>query len=193
METFTLFLIALGLSMDAFAVSVSNGLCFKDFKKSQAFVSSLTFGLFQGLMPTIGFFAGSLFFDTISKLDHWISLLLLGYIGIIMIIDAIKDLHKKNIAEDNCLNQYTVKTLLLQGIATSIDALAVGISFAALKINIFIAALFICTITFICCLIGSLIGKKFGHLLQEKAKIFGGIILVLIGLKIFIEHTLGIG
>lgn len=191
MEPFTLFLIALGLSMDAFAVSVSNGLCFKNFKKSHVFISSLTFGVFQGLMPAIGFFAGTLFFDTISKFDHWLALILLGYIGSNMLIDAIKELklkHSQSIEPKN----YDVKTLLLQAIATSIDALAVGISFAALKINILTASAFICTITFICCLIGSLIGKKFGNLLQEKAKIFGGIILIFIGLKIFIEHTIGI-
>lgn len=189
METLTLFLIALGLSMDAFAVSVSNGLCFKNFRKSQAFISSLTFGIFQGLMPTIGFFAGTLFFDTISKLDHWISLILLGYIGFNMIIDAIRELKQKNTQKLEPKN-YSIKTMLLQAVATSIDALAVGISFAALKISILTAASFICVITFVCCLIGSLIGKKFGHLLQEKAKIFGGIILIFIGLKIFIEHTL---
>ena len=165
METLTLFLIALGLSMDAFAVSVSNGLCFKNFKKSQAFISSISFGIFQGLMPTIGFFAGTLFFDVISKLDHWIALILLGYIGTNMIIDSIKELKLKNaISEDS--KEYTLKTLFLQSIATSIDALAVGISFAALNINIRTAALFICIVTFVCCIIGSLIGKKFGHLLQ---------------------------
>lgn len=191
MESLTLFLIALGLSMDAFAVSVSNGLYFKNFKKSQAFISSLTFGIFQGIMPTIGFFAGALFFDTISKLDHYIALILLGYIGISMIVDATKELKNKNISSKIEKN-YDAKTLFLQAIATSIDALAVGISFAALNINILTASLFICSVTFICCLIGSLIGKKFGHLLQEKAKIFGGLILVFIGLKIFIEHTFGL-
>lgn len=191
MGTFTLLLIALGLSMDAFAVSVSNGLCFKNFKQSHAIISSLTFGIFQGLMPAIGFFAGTLFFDTISKLDHWIALILLGYIGFNMIIDAIKELKSKNL-QSNEPQDYNTKTLFLQAIATSIDALAVGISFAALKINILTAATFICVITFICCLLGSLIGQKFGHLLQEKAKIFGGIILIFIGLKIFIEHTIEI-
>jgi len=189
METFTLFLIALGLSMDAFAVSVSNGLYYKNFTKKQYILSSLTFGIFQGLMPTIGFFAGTLFFDMISKLDHYIALILLSYIGSNMIIDAIKEMKQKNAVSNNCSTDYNLKTLLLQAIATSIDALAVGISFAALNINILTASSFICVITFICCLIGSLIGKKFGHLLQEKARIFGGIILIIIGLKIFIEHT----
>ena len=132
-------------------------------------------------MPIIGYFLGSLFFNTISKLDHYIALILLGYIGLNMIIDAIKEMKQK---EEPSENIYNIKTLFLQSIATSIDALAVGISFAALKTNILSAA------TLICCLIGSFIGKKFGHLLKEKAKIFGGVILIFIGLKIFIEHTL---
>jgi len=187
MEPITSFLTALGLSMDAFAVSISNGLCYKNFKKREAFFSSLSFGIFQGLMPTIGYFLGSLFFNTISKLDHWIALILLGYIGLNMIIDAIKEMKQK---ENTSENTYNIKTLFLQSIATSIDALAIGISFAALKTNIISAATLICLITFICCLIGTIIGKKFGHLLKEKAKIFGGVILIFIGLKIFIEHTL---
>jgi len=191
METLTLLLTALGLSTDAFAVSVSNGLCYKNFKKSQAFISSLTFGVFQGVMPTIGYFVGILFFDFISKFDHWIALILLGYIGGNMIFDAVKEIKSKNNNTQEIKN-YDTKTLLLQAVATSIDALAVGISFAALKTNILTAAFFICGITFVCCFIGSFIGKKFGHLLQEKAKIFGGIILVFIGLKIFIEHTYAI-
>jgi len=104
-----------------------------------------------------------------------------------MIIDAIKEMKQK---ENTSENTYNIKTLFLQSIATSIDALAIGISFAALKTNIISAATLICLITFICCLIGTIIGKKFGHLLKEKAKIFGGVILIFIGLKIFIEHTL---
>lgn len=190
MGMFTLFLIALGLSMDAFAVSVSNGLFYKNFKRNQSILSSLTFGIFQGLMPTIGYFAGTLFFNIISKFDHWIALILLCYIGGNMIFDAIKEMKCKNNPLTPISKEYDIKTLLLQGIATSIDALAIGISFAALKINIITAASFICVVTFVCCIVGSLIGKKFGHLLQEKAKIFGGIILIAIGLKIFIEHML---
>ena len=187
MELFTLLLIALGLSMDAFAVSVSNSLYYKNFTKKQAILSSLTFGIFQGVMPTLGFFAGTLFLDIISNIDHWLALILLGYIGLNMIFDAIKEMKDGELVPKST-NTYDFKTLMLQGLATSIDALAVGISFAALNINITVAASFICAITFICCLIGVLIGKKFGHLLQEKAKIFGGVILVLIGLKIFVEH-----
>ena len=189
MEFFTLFLIALGLSMDAFAVSISNGLFYKNFKKSHMFLSSLTFGIFQGIMPVIGFFAGNMFFDLISSYDHWIAFILLSFIGTNMIIDAIKELkiERKN---DLFKKDYSFKSMLLQGIATSVDALAVGISFAALKINILIASANICLVTFIVCLIGNYVGKKFGHLLEEKAKIFGGAILILIGLKILIEHMI---
>ena len=189
MEFFTLFLIALGLSMDAFAVSISNGLFYKNFKKSHMFLSSLTFGIFQGIMPTIGFFAGNMFFDLISSYDHWIAFILLGFIGTNMIIDAIREL--KNDGKDELpKKEYSLKVMLLQGIATSVDALAVGISFAALKINILVAATNICLVTFVTCLIGNYVGKKFGHLLEEKAKIFGGVILILIGLQIFIEHMI---
>ena len=172
MELFTLLLIALGLSMDAFAVSVSNGLFYKNFKKSHMFLSSLTFGLFQGLMPAIGFIAGNMLFNFISTFDHWIALILLGFIGGNMIKDAMYELKEKDKINTQ-EKEYTVKTMLLQGVATSIDALAVGISFAALNTNIFIASLSICTITFGICIIGNYIGKKFGHLLKEKAKIFG--------------------
>lgn len=187
MELFTLFLIALGLSMDAFAVSISNGLFYKNFKKSHMFLSSLTFGIFQGIMPAIGFFAGNMFFDFISSYDHWIAFVLLGFIGFNMILDAVREL--KNTEKDNLpKKEYSTKIMLLQGVATSVDALAVGISFVALKTNILIASLTICLITFVVCLIGNYIGKKFGHLLEEKAKIFGGAILILIGLKILIEH-----
>lgn len=190
MELLTLFSIALGLSMDAFAVSISNLLFYKNFTKKQAVLSAFTFGIFQGIMPVIGYFAGSLFFDIISKLDHWIAFFLLLYIGMDMILDAIKEMRKNPNNSVVTSNQYTVKTLLLQGVATSIDALAIGISFAALNINIITASIFICLTTFICCLLASFLGKKFGNLLQEKAKIFGGAVLVLIGIKILVEHTI---
>lgn len=190
MEFITLFLIALGLSMDAFAVSVSNGLYYNNFKKTQAFYSSLTFGMFQGIMPAIGYFAGSFFSSAISVFDHWIALLLLGYIGGNMIFETIRELKEKN--NENKKDTYNLKTMFLQGIATSIDALAVGISFAVMNVNVTVASSFICVITFLLSYAGSLAGKKFGHLLREKAKFFGGTILIIIGLKIFIEHIFGL-
>lgn len=175
-------LIAIGLSMDAVCVSMSNGMCYKS-KAKQAFLIAFSFGLFQGIMPLFGYFAGSLFSKQISALDHWIALILLSLIGGKMIIDAIK--------EDNelaCKQKLTLKLLFMQAIATSIDALAVGISFAALNINIYIASGLIALTTFIFSFIAVFIGKKLGTKLNQKAGIFGGTILVLIGAKIFIEH-----
>ncbi|MBP3284179.1 MAG: manganese efflux pump [Clostridia bacterium] len=188
MELITLFCIAVGLSMDAFAVSITNGLYYKNFKKSQVLLSALTYGLFQGLMPLIGYFFGSLFFSVISRFDHWIALLLLGFIGFNMIADSIKEIkHPETITNDS---EFGCKTLFLQAIATSIDALTVGISFAAMNVNILFSVTVIALVTFSFCIVGGFLGKRFGSLLKEKAKVFGGVILILIGLKIFLEHTL---
>lgn len=190
MGTTTLFLIALGLSMDAFAVSVSNGMCFRNFGIKQIFAAAFSFGLFQMLMPIIGYFAGYTFSDAISSLDHWIALILLGAIGGKMIYDGITELRNP----DSCPAQrcFTVRVLLLQAIATSIDALAVGIGFAVMQVEIVHAAAFVGIITFTCCLLGSFLGHRFGMILGKRAEILGGIILVGIGVKIFIEHTLGL-
>lgn len=175
-------LIAVGLSMDAVCVSMSNGMCYKS-KLKQAFLIAFSFGIFQGIMPLIGYFAGSLFSKQISTLDHWIALILLALIGGKMIIDAIKEDD-----ELSCKQKLTFKLLFMQAVATSIDALAVGISFAALNINIYIASSMIALTTFIFSFISVFIGKKLGTKLNQKAGILGGTILVLIGLKIFIEH-----
>lgn len=186
MDVLTLFLIALGLSMDAFAVSVSNGMCFKDFGKKQRLLTAFAFGLFQGLMPLAGYFAGRTFSEAIGSLDHWIALILLGAIGGKMAYDGIRELRDP----EACVigRRFTGKTLLLQAIATSIDALAVGVGFAVMQVNIVTAAAFIGVITFVCCLLGSLLGHRFGLALGKKAEIFGGAILVIIGLRIFIDH-----
>ena len=188
MEFITLFCIAVGLSMDAFAVSVTNGLSYKNFKKSLILISAVTYGVFQGIMPLIGYFLGNLFFDIISRFDHWIALLLLGFIGFNMISDAIKEI--KHPEENKSDESFSYKTLFLQAIATSIDALTVGITFAAMKVNIAFSVIIIAIVTTFFCTIGGFIGKKFGSLLKEKAKVFGGVILILMGLKIFLEHTL---
>lgn len=188
MEFITLFCIAIGLSMDAFAVSITNGLSYKNFKKTQIFTSALTYGIFQGLMPLMGYFLGSLFFNIISRFDHWIALLLLGFIGFNMISDAIKEI--KHPEENKTDSNFNYKTLFLQAIATSIDALTVGITFAAMNVNIYFSVFCIAIVTAFFCTIGGFIGKKFGTLLKEKAKVFGGVILILMGLKIFLEHTL---
>ncbi|MEM1483269.1 manganese efflux pump MntP family protein [Oscillospiraceae bacterium PP1C4] len=189
MGPLTLFLIALGLSMDAFAVSISNGMCYRNFGRKQVAQTAFAFGLFQGLMPIIGYFAGRTFSNAIGTVDHWIALILLGVIGGKMVIDGIKELRHPEACDANRIFSY--QTLLFQAIATSIDALAIGISFAVMQVHIVTAASFIAIITFVCCLFGSLLGHRFGLILGKKAEIFGGMLLVCIGLKIFISHVFG--
>ncbi len=184
---------AFGLSMDAFAVSTSNAMTYKNLTRKKALFTSLMFGVFQGLMPLLGFLVGTLFCDYIKKFDHWIAFLVLGFIGGKMIFDAIKEL--KNPETVKIENNLSVKMIILQAFATSIDAMAVGIGFAALGasemfVNIYVTCLIICAVTFLCCVVAHLIGKKAGELLKEKAEILGGVILVLIGAKILIEHLI---
>lgn len=186
MGVFTLFLIALGLSMDAFAVSISDGLCYPQAGRKQAFLTALVFGVFQAGMPMIGYFAGRTFAGAISSLDHWIALVLLGFIGGKMLIEAIRELREP----ESCpARKFSFQLLLMQGVATSIDALAVGVSFAVMDVNIFYAAGFIGVTTFLCSFVGFFLGRIFGGRWGQKAEILGGLILIGIGLKIFIEHT----
>lgn len=192
MSTITLLMLAVGVSMDAFAVSLSNGISYR-IQLAGAVRVGVAFGLAQGLMPVIGYFAGQMFSGPIQALDHWIALILLGYIGGKMIWEAVKELRGGEEEEGGHHSAVLDgKTLLMQAIATSIDALAVGISFAAMRVNIVVSALMIGVTTCAFCVCGCLIGKKFGALLKEKAEIFGGCVLVFIGLKIFIEHTFGL-
>lgn len=184
MELAELLLLAIGLSMDAFAVSVTNGLCNKKANWKGAVACGLCFGIYQGLMPTIGFALGKTFESLITSIDHYIALILLGFIGGKMLIDGIKNDEEE---ADNTIN-LTFSLLMVQGVATSIDALAVGVSFAALSVNIVSAALFICCTTFVFGFVGFFIGKRFGTILNNKAQILGGIILIAIGVKIFVEH-----
>ncbi len=189
MDILTLFFLAVGLSMDAMAVSISDGLCFRKLRGSAFFLIAFSFGLFQGLMPVIGYFAGQTFSVYIKEFDHWIALLLLGFIGGKMIWESISQM--RNPEEGVEEKSFTCRLLLVQAIATSIDALAVGIGFAVLDINIWAAAGFIAATTFLFSAIGVWIGRKFGSFLQEKAALSGGLILVSIGVKIFVEHMLG--
>lgn len=183
MDIITMLLLALGLSMDAFAVSITNGMVYLNYKKKDVVLAAITFGFFQGFMPVVGYFAGRQFSGLIQNLDHWIAFLLLGYIGGKMMWDA---LHEDD--ENESPKEFKTKDLVVQGIATSIDAMAVGISFALFEINILSVALLIGIITFVVCLIGAVLGKKIGQLIKGKALFAGGLILVAIGLKIFIEH-----
>ena len=189
MGSVTLFFTSLGLSMDACAVSISNGMCYENIQRKQIFSTAFAFGFFQAFMPILGFFVGSIFSDAIYDLDHWIALILLGFIGSKMIIDSIKELK----CPETCLigsKNLNAKTLLLQAVATSIDALTVGVGFAVMNVDILSAALSIGMITFINSIIGYHLGMKFGKLFKQKAELLGGSILIFIGIKIFLEHTL---
>ena len=189
MDLLTLVILSFGLAMDAFAVSISNGIAYGGTSRKMIVMTALAFGFFQGMMPTIGYFAGIAFSNLISSVDHWIALLLLGFIGGNMIKDALDEM-KEPTAECETY-ELDGKTLIMQAIATSIDALAVGISFAALNVNIFSGVCLIGVITFGCCMVGGFLGRKLGDLFASKATLLGGIILVCLGIKIFLEHTIG--
>lgn len=183
MDTITIILIALGLSMDAFAVSVSSGITIKDLKPRHALKISGYFGVFQALMPILGWLLGLGFKDYIEKYDHWIAFGLLGFVGAKMLREAV---------EEDCediLNPLKSNVLFMLAIATSIDAMAVGVSFAFLKASILSSAIIIGVITFAVCFGGVYLGKKCGCIFKKKAEIAGGIILMLIGFKILAEHT----
>ena len=177
-----LFLIAVGLSMDAFAVSVCKGLAMPKCTFKKAAIVGLWFGGFQALMPAIGYVLGAQFQEAIASIDHWIAFVLLALIGGNMIHEALDNDEEE---ADASLN---VKTMFLLAVATSIDALAIGITFAFLKVNIIPAVCFIGIVTFIISFAGVKIGNVFGARYKNKAEIAGGIILILLGLKILLEH-----
>ncbi len=182
MSLFEIFLIAIGLAMDAFAVSVCKGLSMKNFNLKNAVIIGLYFGIFQAVMPLIGFLLGSTFSELVVSVDHWIAFILLSIIGIKMIKDSLKN------EDDDKNDKLNFRTMAILAIATSIDALAIGITFAFFEINIIKAISIIGIITFTISLIGVIIGNKFGDKFQGKAEIVGGGILILIGLKILLEH-----
>lgn len=179
MSIFEIVLVGIGLAMDAFAVAVSKGLSMKKSYKN-ALIIGFYFGLFQGLMPAIGYTIGFSFENIVTKIDHYIAFTLLTIIGISMILE-------KNCDEIEC-DKINFGTMILLSIATSIDALAVGVTFAFLNVNIVTSVLIIGIITFTISTIGVLLGNKFGGKLKNKAQIFGGIILILTGIKILLEH-----
>ncbi len=184
MGTLELILLAVGLSMDAAAVSISNSLCIKKISIKNILQMAVMFALFQAIMPLAGYFAANAFAEVINQFDHWIALILLSIIGGKMLHEAITADNK----QDCDLITMTLKLLLVQAIATSIDALAVGVSLSALNVNIYYSISIIGAITFISCITAVLIAKRFGSLLGKRAGIVGGIILIAIGLKIFLEH-----
>lgn len=182
MSVFELFTIGVGLAMDAFAVSVCKGLSMKKLTVKKAGIVGLYFGVFQALMPAIGFILGVGFKDSITAIDHWIAFVLLGLIGGNMIKEALGG------DEENCDDDLSFKTMLMLAIATSIDALAVGITFAFLSVNILEAIAIIGITTFLISVIGVKIGNVFGLRYKSKAEFVGGVILILMGLKILLEH-----
>jgi len=177
-----LLLIAIGLSMDAFSVSICKGLTTKRFSWRMALVCGLWFGFFQALMPIIGYFLGAQFQEMIEAYDHWIAFGLLFLIGANMIREAVLG---KEEQQDGSLG---FKTMFLLAIATSIDALAVGVSFACIQVKIWSSVLIIGITTFLFSVLGVKIGNVFGSKYEKSASVVGGIILILIGLKILLEH-----
>ncbi len=179
-----LLLIAIGLSMDAFSVSICKGLTTKRFSWKMAIICGFWFGGFQALMPTIGYFLGAQFQEMIEAYDHWIAFGLLFLIGANMIREAIWGKEEEG-KENGALD---FKTMLFLAIATSIDALAVGVSFACIQVELWSSVALIGLMTFVFSVVGVKIGNVFGTKFKKNAEVFGGIILILIGLKILLEH-----
>ena len=196
MNIITIILTGFALAMDAFAVSVTKGMMLKNLTKKMAIKIALFFGVFQAAMPLIGWLLGISFQGYIQAIDHWIALILLSILGGKMIYEFYENRkeakEEKNEAANEAsttLEEERVRELTTLAIATSIDALAVGISFAFLNVNIVSSSTIIGIITFIVCFIGVIAGKKIGGLFKDYAELVGGIILILIGINIFNEHT----
>ncbi len=177
-------ILSIGLAMDAFAVSVCKGLSMARMKWKNAIIIGAYFGYFQALMPVLGYLLGYNFQDRISNIDHWIAFILLGVIGINMIKEAIS---KENDVHNNSVK---FKDMIVLAIATSIDALAVGITFAFLNVNLILAISLIGIITFIISVLGVKVGNIFGDKYEKKAEFAGGIILIFLGIKILVEHLI---
>jgi putative Mn2+ efflux pump MntP len=186
MDLISIILLGVGLAMDAFSVSITLGITLKNFELKHALWIALFFGAFQAIMPILGWISGMQLQSLVSALAPWIAFLLLLGIGLKMIYESFKMKEE----DANSLKVFSFKELLLLAIATSIDAFAVGITFAFLEISIWIPVLIIGIITFILSFIGVYIGKRIGHLFERKIEIFGGLILIGIGLKILLEYLL---
>ena len=182
MSLLTLFITAVGLSMDAFAVSICKGLAMKKLSMKKALVIGLWFGGFQALMPTIGYLLGTRFESYVTGIDHWIAFVLLALIGVNMIKEALSE------EDEEADDSIGVKIMFLLAVATSIDALAVGVTYAFLQVRIIPAVIFIGVTTFVLSIAGVKIGNVFGLKYKAKAEIAGGMILILMGLKILVEH-----
>lgn len=182
MSLLTLFITAVGLSMDAFAVAICKGLAMKKLSLKKALIIGLWFGGFQALMPTVGYLLGTRFESYVTSIDHWIAFVLLALIGANMVKEALSK------EEDSANDATDFKTMFLLAVATSIDALAVGVTYAFLQVAIVPAVAFIGIITFTLSLVGVKIGNVFGLKYKAKAELAGGIILIVMGIKILLEH-----
>lgn len=186
MPLWEIILIAIGVSMDAFAVSIGKGLCLKKVRWTDCLKVGLWFGAFQALMPLIGYYAGVSFTHLVQEVDHWIAFGLLGIIGFNMIREAFSAEEEASVCCERV--DFSYKTMLVLAIATSIDALACGVSFAFLNYPIFLCIAIIGVTTFAFSFFGTRLGQWLGHRFHKAAEIFGGVILISIGLKILIEH-----
>lgn len=178
-----LVIIAVGLSMDAFAVSIGKGLSLRQIKLRHVLSVGVWFGGFQALMPLIGYLLGATFTAVVSDFDHWVAFFLLGIIGLNMIRDSFSK------EEDKHDDDFSFRTMLMLAVATSIDALAVGVSFAFLCVDLWVSVTLIGMITFAFSAVGLKIGNIFGNKYKSKAEFTGGVVLVLMGVKILVEHT----
>lgn len=195
MSITVILLTAVALSMDALAVSITKGMTIKKLTKGLGIKIALAFGVFQGLMPLLGWMMGIGFEKYIKSVDHWIALILLSILGLKMIIEFIKSKKEDETQAEleysatSAEEEISNKELLMLAIATSIDALAIGISFAFLNVSIIPASIIIALITFLICIVGVFVGHKVGDIFNGYAEFVGGIILILIGINIFNEHT----
>lgn len=183
MNIIELLIIAVGLSMDAFAVSIGKGLSLRSIKLRHVLSVGLWFGGFQALMPLIGYLLGASFSAVVSNYDHWVAFFLLGIIGCNMIRDSFSK------EEDKHDDDFSFRMMLMLAVATSIDALAVGVSFAFLCVDLWLSVIVIGVTTFLFSVVGLKIGNVFGNKYKSKAEFTGGVVLVLMGVKILVEHT----
>lgn len=186
MSLWELFVIAVGLSMDAFAVSVCKGMSVQKVKPKHYLIVAAYFGGFQALMPLLGYLLGVRFEAMVANVDHWIAFVLLGLIGANMVRES-------RAGEEKLDDSFTVSTMLILAVATSIDALAIGVTFAFLGVNIVEAIILIGITTGIISGVGLKIGNVFGSRYKSKAEMAGGIVLILMGIKILVQHLLGLG
>lgn len=186
MSLWELFIIAVGLSMDAFAVSVCKGLSVQKVKPKHYLIVAAYFGGFQALMPLLGYLLGVRFEAMVANVDHWIAFVLLGLIGANMVRES-------RAGEEKLDDSFTVSTMLILAVATSIDALAIGVTFTFLGVNIVEAIILIGITTGIISGVGLKIGNVFGSRYKSKAEMAGGIVLILMGIKILVQHLLGLG